>query len=203
MNRGVLFIALLLLAVGVIGLQTGAYYTFERLFLRTPATIHPTGGNGGSGSGNNSGANDSGGSNSNSQSNSTSNSNYVEVNTIINYGNGTRVWFNQTKILKGLNVFNLTLMLAHNNVKYACYCDWNPPENFVTGINGVPAAPTSSYYWSLWSFCPSDSSWQYSEVGADLITVSDNGIYGWYYQVGTSPPVVGSPTLPIGETCPV
>lgn len=202
MKRGLLFVVLLLLAGAIVGFQTGAYYTFERLFLRSPSTAHPASGKGGTGASSNSGSNlGSNGNNSDSQSNSTSNSNFVQVNMIINYGNGTSVWFNQTNILKGLNVFNLTLILAHNNVKFTCYCDWTPPENLVTGINGVLATPTSPYYWSLWSFCASDSAWQYSEVGADLIPVSDHGIYGWYFQDGTLPPVQGARILPIGAAC--
>ena len=176
MNRGVLFVALLLLAVGVIGFQTGAYHEFERLFARSSTIIHPANSNGGSGTKNNN-SNSTG--NTNSNSNSTSNSNYFEVNTIINYGNSTSVWFNKTKVSDVWNFYNLTLYLTNGRVDAQYF---GPPlnEHQILGLNGVEQ--TSTYYWSLWKFCPRHTAWAWSPVGADAIALSNSGSYGWYYQ---------------------
>src|SRR5207249_8513704 len=38
-----------IVAISVIGFQTGAYYEFQRLFLRNPVTAHTSGNHGGSG----------------------------------------------------------------------------------------------------------------------------------------------------------
>src|SRR5206468_3851151 len=161
-------LALLIVAISVIGFQTGAYYEFQRLFLRNPVTAHTSGNHGGSGpNGSNSSSNS--GSNGN---NSISNSHYFEVNTIINYGNDNLTWFNQTKVTGGWNFYNLTLLLTSGNVDSQFYASFN--EHYILGINGVEQK--LPYYWSLWIFCAKDNAWALSAVGADDIILSNDGI---------------------------
>lgn len=175
MKKGILFLALLLVALAVIGFQTGAYYEFQKLFLR-----------------NNSSANVAG----NHNNNSTSPSNTVKVNTILNYGNGTITWLNKTNISKSWNFYNLTVFLTNGRVHSEVYPDLQN-EHQVLGLNGLEQNSTD--YWSLWKFCSSSSAWAWSPVGADEILLSNNGIYGWYYQnQGTNyPPVAGAATVTV------
>lgn len=193
MNRGIFFIALLLLAIGVIGLQTGAYSTFEGLFSRSPTTVHPATAGGGSDSHNNSSNSGSHG----NDSNSTSNSNYFEVNTIFNYGNGRLTWFNDTKVAKNWNFYNLTVLLTNGAIYAKNFTISGSPEHQIITINGL--AQNSTYYWSLWKFCPSHNAWDWADVGADEIAMVNNGIYGWYYQNYNTqfPPVAGAATFEV------
>jgi hypothetical protein len=190
MKSGILYLSLLIVAISVIGFQTGAYYEFQKRFLWNPVTSDTSGNHGGPGS---NGSNSS--SNSGSNGNR-SNSHYIDVNTIINYGN-TSTWFNNTEVTEGWNFYNLTLLLANGNVDSQFYPGFN--EHYVLGINGVEEK--LPYYWSLWIFCSKDNAWALSAVGADDIRLSNDGIYGWYYQqTGTVPPVVGANTVVICST---
>lgn len=187
MKRALAYVALLLVAVGVLGFQSGAYSTFEGLFSRSPTTVHPA--TAGSGAGSNNGSNSASHGN---NSNSTSNSNYFEVNTIFNYGNGTLTWFNDTKVPKNWNFYNLTVLLTKGAIYAKIFTISGVPEHQILTINGL--AQNSTYYWSLWKFCPAHNGWDLTDVGADEVAMLNNGIYGWYYQNynTASPPVAGS-----------
>ena len=180
MKKGILFLALLLVALGVVGFQTGAYYEFEKLFLRNNYSASVAGNHGDSGSNNN----------------STSPSNNVEVNTIFNYGNGTITWFNKTRVSESWNFYNLTVFLTYGRVHSQAFPDLQN-EHQVLGINGIEQNSTD--YWSLWKYCPSYNAWAWSPVGADRISLSNNGIYGWYYQNQNTnyAPVAGAATVTI------
>ena len=180
MKKGILFLALLLVALGVIGFQTGAYYEFQKLFLRNNSSASNAGNHGDSGS----------------KNSTASPSNKVEVNTIFNYGNGTIAWFNKTKVSASWNFYNLTVFLANGRVDSEVFTDVQN-EHQVLGINGVNQ--TSTDYWSLWKYCPSYNAWAWSPVGADRISLSNNGIYGWYYQNQNTnyAPVAGAATITI------
>src|SRR5438034_682377 len=58
------------------------------------------------------------------------------VNTLINYGNSTIKWYNQTSISGSENFYHLTVSLVGGNIEAQFY---GPPlnEHFVTAINGV------------------------------------------------------------------
>ncbi len=175
MKKIVLLIAMLLAGIALLGFQTGAYYEFEKLFAVNDSGSHGPPNN-----------------------NSTQNSDKIEVNTIFNYGNGTIRWSNGTKVPKTWNFYNLTLSLTHGNVHSAIFTFAGVSEHQILGLNNVEQ--NSTYYWSLWKFCPGHSAWTLTPVGADAIALSSNGIYGWYYQeqVGTQyAPVPGAPTVTV------
>ncbi len=119
----------------------------------------------------------------------------VSVSTLINYGSGPSVWYNNTKVPAEWNFYDLTVYLAQSNVEAQYY---GPPlnEHYVTGINGVRNSPP--FFWTLWIFCQGDRAWTISRVGADLIKLSDGKIAAWYYQVTSGgegnwqPPVPGA-----------
>jgi hypothetical protein len=167
LNKALLFLALIVIAASVIGFQTGAYYYFQSLFSPNRSPTRPSGNN---------------------------NDSYIEVNTIINYGNNTVVWFNHTRVLQTWNFYNVTILISNGRVHSEYYPDLG--ENQVLGLNGVEQNATS--YWSLWKFCPGHSAWALTPVGVDGIALSNNGTYGWYFQnqSGTQyPPVAGAKTV--------
>lgn len=96
----------------------------------------------------------------------------ITVNLGIDYGNGTRVWFNGTDILIGMTLFDVTKKLT--NLSYSVTAQ----GVFVNSINGVENA--YPYYWMWWSW--NGSEWSLGEVGADSYTLKDGDILLWYYQ---------------------
>ena len=161
----------LLVIIVVATVQVAAYYDFEKLF---PSSRNTSGvSNNGNGSGNGSRANT------------------IEVYVLFNFGNGTVRWFNDSNVPAGWNFYNLTVYLANGNVNSDYYP--NPPyqEHFVRGIFGIQNSGES--YWALWLYCNNDRAWLYSNVGADLIRLSDKQTMAWYYERDPpSPPVSGS-----------
>jgi hypothetical protein len=176
LNKSLLFLSLIVIAAAVIGFQTGAYYYFQQLFSPTTSPTHPAG----------------------NHNDICSSVVCIEVNTIINYGNynHTIVWFNHTRVPQSWNFYNVTILITNGRVHSEYYQDLG--ENQVLGLNGVEQNATS--YWSLWKFCPGYNAWALTPVGVDRIALSNNGIYGWYFQSqsGTQyPPVPGAKTVTV------
>lgn len=169
MNKGVILVILVLVVVGVLGFQTGAYLQFESLFSKTSAAR-----------------------------NSGDQTAYFDVSTLFNYGNGTSIWSNETRVHQSWNFYNLTVFLAQGRVQSQFF---GPPLNEyqVLGINGVEQDSTN--YWSLWKFCPKSEAWAYSNVGAQALLLSNHSAFGWYYQNQNTqppaPPVANAPTVSV------
>lgn len=113
------------------------------------------------------------------------------VSTLINYGNGTLTWYNETNIPAGWNFYNLTLHIANSHVDG--YFDSTLREHFVTGINGVENQPPR--YWTLWIFCDKRNAWATSPVGADKIHLGNQTAIAWAFQVPYQSPVPGASTV--------
>ena len=126
----------------------------------------------------------------------------IIVNALINYGNGTMTWYNQTVVPPNWNAYALTMYVTKCNIQTVFYGQpYN--EHLVTSINGVNQHGTLS--WSLWTFCFAQRAWTYSQVGVDLV-VGDYGVRGpslTYQQSGypgrnvvgeNSPRVIGCPS---------
>lgn len=169
MNRGIIILVLVIVVLGAFGFQTGAYLQFEKLFSKTSV------------------ASDSG-----------HQTAYFEVSTIFNYGNGTSVWSNDTRVPQAWNFYNLTLFLANGRVQSQFF---GPPLNEyqVLSINGLKQDNTN--FWSLWKFCPTSEAWAYSNVGAQGLALSNHSAFGWYYQNQNTqppnPPVADAPTVSV------
>ncbi len=176
-SHRVFYLILGLLAVAIVSVQVGAYYYFQRSYDGTSSKSSVL-----------------------CSSLTTSNSpgtDVVSVNTLVNYGNGTTKWYNETNIPSGWNFYQLTLYLVGCNVQAQSY---GPPlnEHLVTGINGVIKQGT--YSWTLWEFCQKHSAWVFSPVGVDLIHVENGQTLAWVYEVSSSvsssqPPVAGARTV--------
>jgi hypothetical protein len=97
-------------------------------------------------------------------------------NVLFEFGNGTKLWFNNTRVPIGWNVYNVTLYLTHGNINATYYPKYG--EHFVTGIEGVQN--TASKFWFLWTY-NSTSSWQIAQVGADQLTIYNGSTYAWTF----------------------
>jgi hypothetical protein len=102
---------------------------------------------------------------------------YLSYSTfvLIDYGNGTKMWYNDTRVGVGWNLYNVTLAVTNGNVNATC-CEFG--SHFVTGINGLQG--NKNEYWSLWTY-NSTALWQMAQVGADEITVQNKTVFGWIY----------------------
>jgi hypothetical protein len=99
------------------------------------------------------------------------------VHMLIDFGNGTNRWFNDTLVQPGWNGFLVTLVLLKGNVQAVRYAGggFGAGEHFVTELDGV--SQTSSEYWGVWQF--GGGKWTYLQTGADLMHVSNGTIFAW------------------------
>jgi len=105
----------------------------------------------------------------------------IMVETLINYGNGTRHWINKTDVPSDWNFYELTASISTVQATY-----YGPPtsEHLITGINGVQS--NGQYFWSLWAVCQKSKAWFATNVGADAIHFTTYHTLAWYYQATSS-----------------
>ena len=96
-----------------------------------------------------------------------------QVSMLVDYGNGTRRWYNDSAVEPGWNAYVVTLVLLDGSVQAAWYPQYG--EHFVTGLNGV--AGTGSNSWFVWVH--DSGGWTASQTGADYIRVHNGTIFAW------------------------
>jgi hypothetical protein len=98
------------------------------------------------------------------------------ANILIDFGNGTRHWYNNTEVQPGWNVYTSTVVLTHGNLQ----AQWYPAyqEHFISGVDGVSNSKTMS--WFLWAHNDT-ASWQVAQVGADDLPVYNGSVFAWTY----------------------
>jgi len=92
------------------------------------------------------------------------------VDIMIDYGNGTIVWYNETRIQTGADLMESTGL--------ACDIEYQTSDfgSYITKINGVEQ--DSAHFW-LWNYY--EEGWQMGPVGADQYSLHDGDIVGWTY----------------------
>lgn len=93
----------------------------------------------------------------------------------IGYGNGTNVWYNDTLVKPGWNLYTVTLLVTNGNVNATC-CEFG--SHFVQGIGGVQNDNAKN--WFLWTY-NGTSLWSTAQLGPDEITVQNNTIFAWTF----------------------
>ncbi len=183
--------ALLLIAVIIVASEVGGYYYLQRLYSRRLDSSTGRCDKGGSGT-----------SSGNSSGTGPGNANFIAVSTLINYGNGTRLWHNGSNVLLGSNFYDLTVSIANGNVEAQCYPSLN--AHYIISINGVRNDNDGihcTFCWTLWIYCQKDGAWSVSIWGADLIKLVNGDTLAWYYQDTSKtpwqPPQAGAKTVAI------
>lgn len=123
----------------------------------------------------------------------------VPVNMLIDYGNGTLVWFNRTVVPSTWNFYNVTVLDTSGELASIFFASFG--SHFVYQIEGV-GCPTSNPFcdssWGLWIL--QGSCWTLANSGVDQILVSHDATVGWYLvpanTLGNSPPT-GVNCLPV------
>lgn len=98
-----------------------------------------------------------------------------DVHMLVDYGNGTLRWYNDSTAQPGWNAYLATLVLLDGSLNATWYPQFGSGEHFVTAINGVPG--TGSLSWSIWTY--GGNQWTYSQVGADLIQMQNGTTIAW------------------------
>lgn len=96
----------------------------------------------------------------------------VKISLLIDFGNGSRLWFNNTILPYGSSLLNATLARAQP-VKYTV----SNIGVFVDEIMDVPNSPP--WYWLWWKF--EGERWIMGETAADAAKLRNDGIYAWKY----------------------
>jgi len=109
----------------------------------------------------------------------------VLVNICIDYGNGTVMWHNGTRVPVGATLFNATLEVASVNYTVWTFSGYGYPKDkaiFVDAIDGVWNDYGANKYWQWYYW--DGSEWVLGPVGCNHpdATVKDGGIYMWRYE---------------------
>ena len=96
---------------------------------------------------------------------------------LIDFGNGTTNWFNDTAVEPGWNMYVTTLVLTGGNVNATWYPEYS--EHFMNGIDGVSNSNSPAMDWFLWTY--NSTSWQVAQTGADAVMVYNGSIFAWTY----------------------
>lgn len=104
-----------------------------------------------------------------------------EVHMLVDYGNGTRIWHNDTQVEPGWNAYVITLVLLNGSIKAAWYPQYG--EHFVTGVGGT--TDNASKDWFLITYSETGG-WQVAQVGIDDIPVANGMVFGWVYCAETA-----------------
>jgi len=102
---------------------------------------------------------------------------------LIDFGNGTRVWFNDTKFQPGLNLYAATEVITDGHINSTYYPEFS--SHLVTAIYNIGNAGND--YWGIWTY-NSTASWQMAPVGADQLQVYSGSVFAWTYGPNESPP---------------
>jgi hypothetical protein len=96
-----------------------------------------------------------------------------EVRMLVDFGNGTRRWYNDTAVQPGWNGYVATLVLMNGNIQATWYPQYG--EHFVSGIGGVSAGTSNS--WFFWEY--GSGGWTVAQTGADGLQVNNGTLMAW------------------------
>jgi len=98
------------------------------------------------------------------------------TNVLVEFGNGTKVWHNDTDVQPGWNAYTLTVLVTRGDMQAQWYPQYQ--EHLILGLQGVSETATKS--WFLWTF-NSTALWQSPSVGADDLLVYQGSVFAWMY----------------------
>lgn len=113
---------------------------------------------------------------------------YYSVDLFVDFGNGTKRWYNNTAVQPGWNDYLATVVVFSGSVQAAWYPQYQ--EHFVTGIGGAVSAAANS--WFFWT--QNGTGWQLAPTGADAAQAFNGTTFAWtlcgydqYYNPTCSP----------------
>jgi hypothetical protein len=103
---------------------------------------------------------------------------YVDIG--VDYGNGTRDYYNNTKTLTGETLFDVTKRVCNVTYGTSAY------GTEITSINGL--RKEGSFGWTYLAWNDMNSTWAIVLEGVDSHLVANNETYLWYYENSFNPP---------------
>lgn len=100
----------------------------------------------------------------------------ISVSLLIDFGNGTSIWFNGTT-LKGTTLFEYTFDVTNGKLEYK---EFTGLGYYISSILGVSENVAENKYW-LWYYF-SENEWKLGEVGADSYVIKNKDILAWKYE---------------------
>ncbi|MCX8171549.1 MAG: DUF4430 domain-containing protein [Candidatus Bathyarchaeota archaeon] len=99
----------------------------------------------------------------------------MPVNILIDYENGTKVWYNNTAVPRETNVLMATKIVA--SVEGTEYPEMG---TFVDSINGVRNEGGRYWIWYIWN--PDKGSWEWGPVASDKYILHEGDTIMWKYE---------------------
>ena len=99
---------------------------------------------------------------------------YMFVDVMVDYGNETRVWYNNTVVPIGATLLTATTVVAKINYTLG---QWGA---FVTHINDVGGDMGTYWIYNIWN--STSTSWEYGLDACDAHILQDGETFGWTYQ---------------------
>ncbi|MEM4483473.1 MAG: hypothetical protein QXS19_06110 [Candidatus Methanomethylicia archaeon] len=99
----------------------------------------------------------------------------ISVNILVDYGNGSRKWYNGTKIVMGESMIKALESIV--KVKYSVY----PFGVFIEAINDVYNDPNRLLYWMWWRWDSEKKMWILGEIACDRYIPINGEIFAWKY----------------------
>jgi hypothetical protein len=100
----------------------------------------------------------------------------ITTDILLDYGNGTRIWYNGTVVQPGWNLYLATTVVTKGDMNTTWYPSYG--EHLVTGIGRVLNNANES--WFIWSYNLT-SHWQVADNGADQLPTYTGSVYAWSY----------------------
>ena len=114
----------------------------------------------------------------------------TKVDILLDYGNTTRVWYENVELPGTPSVLKATKAVA--SVEYTL---WGT-DVFVDAINGVWNDYVSYYFWMWWYWNHTAKGWELGPVACNKYMLADGDIIAWYYENCTVWPVEPPPLTP-------
>ncbi|MFQ6134847.1 MAG: hypothetical protein ACE5KU_03410 [Nitrososphaerales archaeon] len=105
------------------------------------------------------------------------------IDLLMNYGNGTKIWRNNTRIPIGFNLYNVTVLITEGRMEATYYTQFQ--SHFINSIDGVGGAEDPdkiTWAWIAWHFNEASERWEAYDVSADMVFPRDGDKIAWYYQ---------------------
>ena len=105
------------------------------------------------------------------------------VDILFNYGNGTKIWHNDTRLPMGVNLYNVTVLVSDGKLDAAYYPEYQ--SHFIMSINGVGASddPDKLHWsWIAWFFDEGLGEWVSYDVSADMVYPKEGDILAWCFE---------------------
>ena len=100
----------------------------------------------------------------------------IQINFIINFGNGTVLYYNNTVVSNNASMLEITKNMVNEQMDIQYYKEFD--AYLVNGILGVKG--NNEFSWTAWSF--SCCEWDSLDVGSNLFYPKEGQTIVWYYQ---------------------